>query len=338
MARRFGGDAQRTEELIAGGVRRLAGFQHRDGLFSLWGGGDPDTAVTARVAHRLMALRADAGAMLDRAREALVREKHRDNQLVSLDPRFRDAMRTVRDAVALFDADRDEAHRFLSAAAVADGESAYWEGEGYWGGRLEATADATRVLHAARDPLFRRGFNYIGARVTGGMLYSTADTRAMIELFASIGAATRRALIDGREIALAEPCAAREVQALDDDLIVRVDEERTIDWLASASSFAFDVDVRPTAPKLGDRVSIRVKLREESLCPLARVYLPGCLAWVRGGANAQSAYVPVIDRALELEAVAVRPGRGAVRTAVHDLYDAAKIGTARAVEVRVAGV
>lgn len=340
MARRFGSDGERAHELISAGIRRLAGFQHRGGMFSLWCGGDPSAEVTARVAHRLTALRdapyEEAHAMLARAREALVREQHRDNQLLALDPRFRDAMRTVRDAVALFDVDRAGAQRFLSAAAVADGENAYWDDAGCWGGRLEATADATRVLYAARDPLFRRGFNYVGARLTGGMLYSTADTRALVDLFASIGGgASRRAVLDGREVTLTEPAAAREVAALDDDLIVRVDEERTIDWLAGGTAFAFDVEVKPAGAKPGDRVGVRVTLREDSLCPLARVYLPGCLALLRGGANAQSAYVPVIDRTLEIDAVAVRRGRGAVRVAVHDLYDASKIGTARPVEVRV---
>ncbi len=64
---------------------------------------------------------------------------------------------------------------------------------------------------------------------------------------------------------------------------------------------------------------------------------------LKGGANAQTAHLPIgvsglrwrDPRRLELEAVAVRRGRGKLYVAVHDLYDAEKVGTAPGVEVRV---
>lgn len=76
---------------------------------------------------------------------------------------------------------------------------------------------------------------------------------------------------------------------------------------------------------------------------MARIYLPGCLALLKGGANPQTAHLPVVvdglrfqdRRQLELEAVAVRRGRDKLHVTVHDLYDAETIETAPAVEIRV---
>ncbi len=90
---------------------------------------------------------------------------------------------------------------------------------------------------------------------------------------------------------------------------------------------------------------MHIRLQEDSICPLARIYLPGCLALLKGGANAQTAHLPVgvsglsfwhEARLLELDIVGVRRGRGHLRVAVHDLYDADKIGTAPGIEIGVA--
>jgi hypothetical protein len=340
--------------LILAGVNRLSGFQRDNGMFSIWCGGKQGLDITARVAHRLTALRdlphKSAHRMLDRAKEVLLQRKYRDNQLLPLDARFRDRMRTIKDAVALYfaaDGQRDKALNHLRRAVHRDGDVAHWEGKakwGYWGGNLEATCDATRVMYHAGDPLFRPGFNYVGSKLVNGMLYSTADTRALIELLAAIqigGEAV--AIIDGRETLLSEQTTGREVRALDDNLIVRLDEEVVIDHLVPRHDFDFEVQVRPRELQLGQRTQVRVALKEDSICPLARVYLPGCLALLKGGANAQTAHLPIgvsglwwrNPRRLELDVVAVRRGRGKLYVAVHDLYDADKIGTAPGIELTV---
>ncbi len=341
------------DALLAAGVARLRQFQHDDGLFSIWCGGNKEAGITARVAHRLSAIRdlpyPDAHDMLGKAVAALVKAGHRDNQLLPLDRRFLDKLRSVKDAVSLYfhgNGERPKALEALRKWARVDGESARWEGkaaDGYWGGDLEATADATRVMWHAHDPLFRAGFQHVGSKVVNGMLFSTADTRALVELFASIDRTGSRARVDGKEVTVSEPIVAQEVEALDDDLVVRVDEEREIDWLAPRKDFAFKLDVKPTKAKLGERVKVTITLKEDSICPLARIWLPGPLALLRAGANAQTACLPVgvsgyrwVGKGhLEVEAVAVRRGRGAVRVAVHDLYDAEKIGVASPIDVRV---
>lgn len=311
--------------------------------------------VTARVIHRLTALRGlpypDAEQMSSRAVTALLKHNIRDNQLLALDPRFEDKLATSKDAVALYfygRGRRDQALDFLRRRAVREDSLVHWEGKpsaGYWGGTLEATCDAARVLADAGDVLFGPAFNYIGSKMIAGGLTSTADTRALVELLASLRSGDEAvARVDGMEMRVADAAIGHEVTALRDNVMVRVDEEIVIDHLAPRHNFRFTLRVEPAHLRLGERARVKIQLQEDSLCPLARLYLPGCLALLKGGANAQTAHLPVgVDglsfyrdaRALDVEAVAVRKGSGRVRVAVHDLYDADKIGTGPVVEVTV---
>lgn len=337
------GDRNRFAGLIEAGLARLATFQHDNGLFSIWCGGTPGLDITARVAHRLLGLRGlpfpAAEKMLNRTRDALLKHSHRDNQLLPLDRRFRDKLRSVEDAVALYfhaDGERDKVLDYLRRHAEREDGRIHWPAKSAWGGVLEVTCDATRVMYAAGDPLFRPGFHFVASKLVDGRLYSTADTRALVELLAALRlppAAT--AQIDGHEVPLSEVTSGREVTALNDGLIVRVDEMVTINHLTPRADFRFEVRPTKTRLKLGERIQIAVKPQEESIAPLARLYLPGCLALLKAGANAQTAYLPIETNELVVDAVAVRPGRGRLYVAVHDMYDSEKVGTAPGIEMQV---
>jgi hypothetical protein len=342
------GDVDAFARRIHAGLKRLSTFQHDDGLFSIWCGGQPGLDITSRVAHRLLAFReldfSLAEGMLDRAAGALKKGRHRDNSLLALGPEFREegGVRSVEDAAALYfhgaGGERDEALAFLRRTAVREDGTAHWPAERAWGGSLEVTADAARVLLDAGDRLFLPAFRYVTGHLVDGRLYSTADTRAMVELLAALRFRdSDTALIDGKQVPLNEVSIGQRVTAQTDNLIVRVDESRQIDYLEPADSFRFDVDLSRKRLRLGERVVVRVTPRETSIAPLVRLYLPGCLAWVKGGANAQTAHLPVEREYLEVEAVAVRSGRGLLRVVVHDMYDADKIGVTPGVEVRVRG-
>jgi hypothetical protein len=340
------GDVDAFARRIHAGLKRLATFQHDDGFFSIWCGGKLGADITARVAHRLLGFRkldfSLAEEMLDQAAAALKKQSHRDNSLLALGPDFREegGVRSVEDAAALYfygqNGERDEALAYLRRTAVREDGTARWPAKRAWGGALEVTADAARVLLHAGDRLFLPAFRYVTGHLVDGRLYSTADTRALVELLASLRFRdTDSALIDDQEVPLNQVSIGKSVTALTDNLIVRVDEAREINYLELVDNFRFDVDLSRKRLRLGERVVIRVTPREESIAPLVRLYLPGCLAWVKGGANAQTAHLPVEAEFLEVEAVAVRPGRGQLRVAVHDMYDADKVGVAPGVEVRV---
>ncbi|MEJ2732193.1 MAG: hypothetical protein P8189_01270 [Anaerolineae bacterium] len=334
------------KQRIDAGLARLRTFQHDNGMFSIWCGGKQGVDITARVAHRLLGFEGlpfrDAFDMRGKAAKALRKRRYKNNQLLPLGGAFRAPLETVADAVALYfygNGSRDEALGYLRRKAERlDDGTARWPASKhhYWGGQLEATCDAARVMLHAGDALFVPAFRYVTGKLVDGMLYSTADTRALVELLAGLGyRAGDTALIDGREMPLREVSVGKEVTAQTDNLIVRVDEQREINHLEPRANFLFSVKPSKKRLTLGERIQITVTPKESSIAPLVRLYLPGCLALLKGGANAQTAHLPVEREALVVDAVAVRPGRGKLYVTVHDMYDADKIGTAPGIEIRV---
>jgi len=312
-------------------------------MFAIWCGGQPGVDITARVAHRLLGLRGlpfpSAEALLTGARNALLKARYRDNTLLPLDDHFRREMASAEDAVAYYFANndhRDTALQFLRQTVQREGSKAYWKGQSAWGGHLEVTADVARVVYDADDPLFRPAFTFVTSKLINGMLYSTADTRALVELLASLRFhAASHAVIDGQEVTLGDVALGREVTALSDHLIVRIDEEIEINHLEPRADFQFSV--KPTKIRLhvGERMQILVRPKEQTIAPLARLFLPGNLAFLKGGANAQTAYLPIEHEELIVDAVAVRPGCGKLYVSVHDMYDAEKVGTLPGTEIQV---
>jgi hypothetical protein len=277
--------------------------------------------------------------ILGKAQKALLKAGHRDNALLPLDGRFRQKMRTAEDAVATYFAgngDRERSLNHLRQNVIRDGDKVYWKASSAWGGNLEVTADAARVMFDAGDELFRPAFATVSSQLVNGMLYSTADTRALVELLASLRfAPATRAVIDGEEVALAEVSGGSTVTALSDNLIVRLDEEIEINHLEPRADFQFAVKPSGRALHLGERIQITITPKEQTIAPLARLFLPGNLALLKGGANAQTAYLPIEREELTVDAVAVRPGRGKLFVSVHDMYDAQKVGTIPGIEITV---
>ncbi len=341
------GDLPTTNGRILAGLQRLATFQHPDGLFSIWCGGEPGVDITARVAHRLLGLRRlpypDSEMLLAKAQDALLKTRYHDNALLPLNTRFRRKMDNAEDAVAYYFAgERDPALNLLRRTVQRESDQAHWKSRSAWGGDLEVTADAARVMYDASDELFRPAFAFVTGKLVNGMLYSTADTRALVELLASLkfDQATR-AVIDGQDVALGKVSIGREVTALSDNLIVRVDEEIEINHLEPRADFQFAVSLKaagkPTRTRLnlGERIQITVTPKERTIAPLARLFLPGNLALLKGGANAQTAHLPIEKTELVVDAIAVRPGRGRLYVSVHDMYDSDKLGTAPGIEINV---
>ncbi len=342
------GDLGHFKQRIEAGLKRLRTFQHDNGMFSIWCGGKQGLDITARVAHRLLGFEQmpfdDAFDMRGKAAKALLERKYKNNQLLPLSSDFRAPLETVADAVSLYfhgNGQRDEALRYLRRGVERlDDGTVRWPSarRHYWGGQLEATCDAARVMLDAGDALFVPAFRHVTSRLVDGMLYSTADTRALVELLAGLGfGANDTALIDGREVPLREVSVGKEVMAQTDNLIVRVDDEIELNHLEPRADFRFGVKPSKKRLRLGERIQIKVTPKESSIAPLVRLYLPGCLALLKGGANAQTAHLPIEQDDLVVDAVAVRSGRGKLHVTVHDMYDADKVGTVPGIEIQVKG-
>ena len=111
----------------------------------------------------------------------------------------------------------------------------------------------------------------------------------------------------------------------------------SLDHLEPHAHFRFAIELSKKQLQLGERIQITVTPQETSIAPLVRLYLPGCLALVKGGANAQTAHLPIEQEELIVDAIAVRPGHGKLHATVHDMYDAGKVGTLPGIEIRVKG-
>lgn len=342
------GDLPTTTGRILAGLQRLSTFQYPDGMFAIWCGGQPGLPITSRVAHRLLGLQGltfpMAAEMLQKTKTVLLKANHQDNNLLGLDKAFGSPMKSPEDAVAYYFAGdgngpKQDALHLIREMVHYEGENdekAFWQGGRAWGGKLQVTADVARLLYTANDTLFRPAFAFVTGKLVNGMLYSTADTRALVELLASLKFdPSERAIIDGTEVPLTEMSIGRKVIALNDNLIVRVDREIALNHLEPRADFQFSLEPSKTDLKIGERIQLTITPNEKTIAPLARIFLPGNLALLKAGANAQTAYVPIERDKLVVDVIAVRSGVGKLHVSVHDMYDGDKVGTLPGVEVSV---
>ena len=177
-------------------------------------------------------------------------------------------------------------------------------------------------------------------RYQRAMAYVSRDVERIAEkrgaaLAASLHREEVEVLEHGAEVPLGRVSTGQEVTAQSDHLIVRCDRRIELDHLEPRADFRFELSLSKLKPHLGERIQVRIVPKQESIAPLVRLYLPGCLAFLKGGANAQSAHLPITGQELVVEAIAVRPGRGRLFATVHDMYDADMVGTLPGIEVTV---
>jgi len=321
----------RIRNLIDQGIARMDLFFSK-GMFSLWEGGSPDMGITTQVLRNLVPLKdwatGNISSVIGKAVDSLRREKIRDNRLVPYGKEFAAQMKTVRDAAILYkaDIDRKKAHRIVRDHAVIRDDTAFWKDDTCWAMNTEATCYALQVLsREGQQELFDRGFRYLSGRMQNGMLYSTSDTCAFIELMMGIATSpTPQAQVEGKRISIPHTMMCTHVEAIE-EIMVRLDREEEIDYLKPADNFAsgLRIDKKELAP--GEKGTLEIILREESIAPLARIYLPGNIAPLIAGAAAQKLYLPVKGGSLRLEFYGIRRGKGTLHTVIHDMYNAEKV-------------
>ncbi len=320
------------------------------GSFCLWTGDEPSQEVTARVLHNLTPAYAIGFAALDEmmkeAAANLRQRKVRDNRLVLLDASFQAPVASVEDAAMLCLAEISETMKMSAVEWLIDHRQStdgkvFWEPKISWGGMLEATSMALRGLAKAGAldaETLRAGLRFVAKDLIDGRLYSTADTKALVELLSDLTVPSQPLVrLDGKDMRVTQPERGRIVEALQDGVLVKVDERRTIDLLQPKRHFSFTAQLQPGRQlRLGQTAKLVIYSKERTTAPLAYVVLPGCLAFVQGGATAQTAHQPILGDSLELTVVAARRGHGIVRVMVHDMYDPEKVGVQDGIGVVVA--
>lgn len=331
----------RVKHLIEMGAERMKLF-YRDGMFSLWEGGVPDQEVTSQILGRLAAFRDCKSAglpdLLETAAKILLSKRYRNTMLLPYSEKFRAPLATVRDASLYAQAgiEREKALQFVKKMAILDGSLARWSDPSCWAGDAEATCYALQVLRSAgEDALFERGFRYLGSRFLGGMLYSTPDTCAFIELLSKMPQSPfPKAVVDGMEKSLTDVTVCRSIRAID-EMTVRIDSKEEVDYLEPRTAFRGELKVDRVTLAPGEKGVMEIIPSQKSIAPLARIYLPGNIAVVQSGASCQKLYLPIKDSTLRLEFYGIRKGRGRLRAVLNDMYDAERVGVLNDVTVGV---
>jgi hypothetical protein len=338
----FKNGSDRIERLLKEGATRMQLF-YKNGLFSLWEGGTASVDVTRRVLVNLMPLQEIAFepvmAMLKGAGERLLKEKVRDNALLPLDRKFAAPIEGLADAVNAYlkGVDEKKALGYIVRHAIEENGLAYWKDPSCWGGAVEATCSAVRALarSGSHRALCEKGFRFLCGKLVQGRFYSTADTKAFVELLPDFPIDARGVIrIGGREERLEEVRVVQEVEAVG-SLLARIDEEATVDYRSVKSTFRGKAVLETSHLGAGQKTRLTIKPLEESLCPMVKVFLPPLLASLEGGANLQRIHRPVKGDAITLDVVGVRKGKGSIFAVLHDMYDPEKIGVLPPLDVGV---
>jgi len=360
-------DLERVEKLIKRGIARMKLF-YKDGLFSLWEEGEPSLEVTVKVLKNLKFVYKqgfpEIDKMIEEARSVLLELNYRNNELLFLGKEFyegygflrrlsglllqflgkefyEDKIKCVEDAVNVYfymEDKREKALKYIKENAVIEDSYAYWRSVKAWAGPVETTCEALKVLyHAGEKELFKKGFNYISGKLVNNRLYSTADTRALIDLLTSIKLSGKCTVeYNGLQVDVYRTAVFHnKIKVVKGTCIAKIDEEKWINLLTPTPNYDFQVLVDKTQLKLGEKTKIVVKLNEQTIAPLTKIWLPPGLVYPKGGVNIQIVYKPVTNNILEIEAVAVRKSRGQLKVLVHDMYDSSKIGTISPIEITV---
>jgi hypothetical protein len=384
IAWQFGETSQEVSQMIEAGLSRMTRFLQQNSLYSLWESTkEGSTDVTRKVLKNLTPLgtiekfKKETAPLIEKPVQELLKIDVKDNCLLPLNSKFAAPMSTVEDAanIASYGGDsekRKEALRLIESRAIegSGGIEVHWEAsQSTWGGILETTATALRALSTSNEEkhrnMFRKGFRFVTKRLVAKRLNSTADTRALIELFAAmkdLDTAPKFAYhtyseddpskaitlsekdyrfdqqIVGRVIALddeanSDSAADRRKVKAGSKLILRVDGQETIDYKKTKSTFNFEAKLAKTTLKLGERVQLVLRPKDHPICPIAKIFLAANMSFLEGGVNIQTISKPLTDGSITLDILATAKGRCKLYTVMYDMYDANMIGVSMPIQV-----
>ena len=361
--------AEKASQYISAGISRMRLF-YKDGLFSLWEDSEPRIDVTVKVLKNLRpAMRLDdpivneLEEMITSCIETLKSKEYKDSELAELDKAFITDIETVEDAAhILMVAEKNEeiyekAIKLLKEKAIVEEGYARWPAKKSWAGDKEATALAVRALIHAEglSEYAKLGLKYILARLIGGMLYSTADTSALLDLMIELkkvlphGAVAK---MNGKEVKIEKPIFVNEVEAKTfivarRDRKVRINELKDISGMLKVNVSLHEISEtgKQTTEKvvvkkdgvvnlkLGQVIKIKVNVEGNTIIPISKIYLPPGLVSMVGGANIQK--VIRARSPITIDIIAVRKSEGTLRVVTRDMYQYHISGISKPIKVKV---
>jgi len=145
-----------------------------------------------------------------------------------------------------------------------------------------------------------------------------------------------RAIVNGVETSFNDIFPVRgKVEVIEKNLIVRSDREEIVNYLEKQGEISFSIEVSSSHVIIGEILTIIIKPETRTLCPIARIFLPGNIDLLDLTPGIQYINLPVKGSTLEINALAVRNGTGKIRVFLEDFYRPDRTGVSESVEIVV---
>lgn len=335
------GDLKELENKINSGLTLLNIFLC-DGLFSLWEESKPSIDVSIKIMsnmkHFLTIPFPRAHRLIQDCTEVLLNKGVRKYSLTGINNRFMPMPGKIETPILNYlygpQSIKGQMAEIIKLLALKDGDSYYWKGDDFWGGNLEATCYAIKVMHLCNEKeFFNRGLTFILKHLKNETLNSTSDTLSFIELLSEINfTGSYKYLVNG-EITADTIINHGKIEALENRLIVKKDREKQINYMKKTKKIPLSIDVVPDRAIIGEAISIIIKPRIKTVCPVAKIFLPGNIDLLDITPGIQSVTLPVITDSLEIKALAVRKGKGKIHAVIEDFYKPDYCGYGESIDI-----
>ncbi|HPZ10146.1 MAG TPA: hypothetical protein PL110_18790, partial [Candidatus Eremiobacteraeota bacterium] len=338
------GDQKELEEKIYANLQILKKF-FKEGFFSLWGE-EPSVEVTVKVLTNMLSYQGlhfvSADRIIQSASKSLLERGIKSYPLTLLSSEFTPpSTRNINPILTYLYGPkllRQQLVSLIKILAIKSHNFYYWKGDDFWGGTLEATCHALKVMHRAGEKeIFQKALNFIFTNIKNGTLNSTSDTLSLVELLSEVFLPSgSRAIVNGVETSFNDIFPVRgKVEVIEKNLIVRSDREEIVNYLEKQGEISFSIEVSSSHVIIGEILTIIIKPETRTLCPIARIFLPGNIDLLDLTPGIQYINLPVKGSTLEINALAVRNGTGKIRVFLEDFYRPDRTGVSESVEIVV---
>ncbi|MBN2531820.1 MAG: hypothetical protein JXB88_02950 [Spirochaetales bacterium] len=332
----------RVEKLISRGIKQLDQFFSSDkGLFSLWEGGVPSAFVTVKIlSYFIPFLHTKFEEILkyiETGSESLLRRKVKANCLLPINPDFRvsSGINGISDACYLYftpagPEEKKACAEYIINNVQVENNVAFWPGKDFWGGTMEATAKALKIVAIENHhDLVEKGLFYLTAKLKNNRLYSTSDTTAFIELLLSLKDKDNPdpVIIDKENTGIkltgrtkVNNCTIKQGKVL--GMQYHKEETNVLD--SHYDNLDFDLAVSKINIKTGEKFDLTITITEKIKCPVVSIFLPPVLCSVTHGIKSQRIDVPMKYESISFELFGIAPGKGKLYVLVYDMYDEEK--------------
>ncbi len=335
------GDIKELENNINSGLTLLNIFVH-DGLFSLWEESKPSIDVSIKILSNMKHFLAIpfplAHRLIETCTEALLNKGVRKYALTGINARFMPMSGKIETPILNYlygpQSIKGQMAEIIKLLALKDGDGYYWKGDDFWGGNLEATCYAIKVMHLCKEEeFFNKGLTFILKQLKNETLNSTSDTLSFIELLSEINLTGSHTYLVNGELSSDTSIIHGKIEALENMVIVKKDREKQINYMEKAKKIPLSIDVVPDRAIIGEAISIIIKPRIKTLCPVAKIFLPGNIDLLDITPGIQTVTLPVITDSLEIKALVVRKGKGKIHAVIEDFYKSDYCGYGESVDI-----